>query len=1108
VADRGAFFSWKFKLLSGRISLKEGGADAIMPPGTDEENLGDPSTTRVSRIAVVRDAQATLSTLNQPVSRAAAQDDPTAFPVEGWDRYEVVSFLGAGGMGRVFKARDPRLDRHVALKLIHGHDPVMVQRFFQEARSQARVEHPHVCKVYEVGEVEGHPYIAMQYVDGESLKDAARQMSLDQKVSVMKDVAEGLHAAHRLGLIHRDIKPTNIMLERDEGGTLHPYVLDFGLARRIDVGGPTPSSVIEGTPSYMSPEQAEGDLRFLDRRTDVYGLGATLYSIVRGKPPFVGATGAEILGRRHSEEVESLRGIDRAIPVDLDSIVMKCLKRRPEQRYESARALAEDLERFLDGEPIQARRATLRYLALNKARKHKALVAVSTTALVAILVLLGMGLRAEIAAKKQARIAEQLGQDVKGLEQFLRYAYTLPLHDVEREKAVIRRRMRGFEVAKARLGELGEGPGEYALGRGHLALHEYEAAREHLERARAHGYVTTEVAYSLGQALGELYRQELDVAQRIGDDRAREARKKWAEREYLEPALRRLRESSAADAESKTFVEALTALYEKRYEEAAAKAQQASAEAPWLYETRKLEGDARYAQGNDKKAAGDREAALVEYRRAVDAYQSAAEMARSDAAVHEAEAEVWIQMMEVEQQRGLSPQRAYEGAIAAVDRALGADPRSGSAHGKKAWAHWRWGAYATARGEDPTATLNKAIASANEAIRANPADAVALEFMGLSHLLIGVHDSNRGVPALQSMEQGIGYLKCATEANPSFAWAWNDLGAAYLMEAYYLRSQGIDDRAQIERSLESLHQAIRSDPSYYVPHANLGDMYATQAEHDLRHGIDPTPSVDSGVAECQKGMAIDPTNDMAYLNLGASRVNQAIYQLSIGASPQVALDDAVDRLNSALRLNPAAPETLQKLSAAHRTMALHRIEQATDATSALELSRTAARTAIELAPDDWHGHLMLGELELVAARSMAQSGADRQRALDEAEASLRLALHHNAARADIYRALAELALRRAEGRAAGKEAPRDEVATGFASAEMALSINPQMPEVIALEGALHLIRARSESAVPARIAAAKRAQALLAQAMGDNLFLRREYGPLLAEAAQLSAPAP
>src|SRR5262249_39517335 len=148
--------------------------------------------------------------------------DPHAFPIDGWDRYEFIKFLGEGGMGRVFKAKDPRLNRYVALKFIRGDDPGLLQRFFREAQAQARIDHKNVCKIYEVGEVNGRPFIAMQYIEGRSFKELKDRMSLEQKLRLMKDVCEGLHAAHRLGLIHRDVKPANIMIENDPDGGLHP----------------------------------------------------------------------------------------------------------------------------------------------------------------------------------------------------------------------------------------------------------------------------------------------------------------------------------------------------------------------------------------------------------------------------------------------------------------------------------------------------------------------------------------------------------------------------------------------------------------------------------------------------------------------------------------------------------------------------------------------------------------------------------------------------------------------------------------------------------------------------------------------------------------------
>src|SRR5436853_1201942 len=174
-------------------------------------------------------------------------------PVPQSDRYQVLEVIGTGGMGKVYKAFDRKLRRPVALKFLRGADAALERRFLQEAQAQARVDHPNVCKVYEVGRIGEEPYIAMQYIEGKTLRDAAQDMGLDQKLRLMREVAEAIHAAHGLGLVHRDIKPANILVEKG----LRPFITDFGLARDLEAPGDTVQGALLGTPQYMAPEQAK-----------------------------------------------------------------------------------------------------------------------------------------------------------------------------------------------------------------------------------------------------------------------------------------------------------------------------------------------------------------------------------------------------------------------------------------------------------------------------------------------------------------------------------------------------------------------------------------------------------------------------------------------------------------------------------------------------------------------------------------------------------------------------------------------------------------------------------------------------------------------------------
>jgi serine/threonine protein kinase len=391
----------------------------------------------------------------------------SSFPVPGWDRYEHLGFLGEGGMGRVFSARDPRLGRDVALKFIKGEDPELARRFLVEARAQARVEHPAVCPVWEVGEVEGHLYIAMPLLRGPGLRDAARRMTLEQKVEVVARVAEGLHAAHRIGLVHRDVKPGNILVETTPEGEHRPYVMDFGLVRDSSVEGMTVTGLALGTPWYMPPEQALGRHGSVDRRSDVYSLGVSLYEILAGALPFDGGTPFDVMNRVLTEEPAPIARSAPGFPRDLDTIVLKCLEKDPARRYDSARALAEDLRRFLDGDPIAARPDGIATRFTRRVRKNPALAAMAAGLLLALISFGLFAVRSRLEAARRSEIARGLGEEIRETEVLIRFAsHMLPLHDVNRERAVVRHRMRDLEARLPASSASWTPPGRGSNGRG------------------------------------------------------------------------------------------------------------------------------------------------------------------------------------------------------------------------------------------------------------------------------------------------------------------------------------------------------------------------------------------------------------------------------------------------------------------------------------------------------------------------------------------------------------------------------------------------------------------------------------------------------------------
>ncbi|MEM6453569.1 MAG: serine/threonine-protein kinase [Acidobacteriota bacterium] len=268
------------------------------------------------------------------------------------ERYVLLSRRSVGASAEIYRAHDRHLQRTVALKLLRQADPCYLGRLQREARVQAGLRHPNICRIDGVGFVQGRPCLAMEYIDGEELGVIRHRLSVRKRVEIIRRVASAVDAAHRAGFIHRDLKPANIMVETRDDGCLRPVVVDFGLARAVadDGAGKQPA----GTPGYMAPEQAAGRSDDIGPATDVYGLGATLYALVTGQPPFPGLNAADRLLKTLSSHAPSPRLLVPTLPMPLTAIILTCLSRQPEQRYASARALADDLDAFLHGRPVRA----------------------------------------------------------------------------------------------------------------------------------------------------------------------------------------------------------------------------------------------------------------------------------------------------------------------------------------------------------------------------------------------------------------------------------------------------------------------------------------------------------------------------------------------------------------------------------------------------------------------------------------------------------------------------------------------------------------------------------------------------------------------------------
>jgi serine/threonine protein kinase len=273
--------------------------------------------------------------------------------------YELLQEIGRGGQGVVYSAYQKRLNRTVALKVI-GLGPwtteAHLKRFRREAQAAASLEHPGIVPIHEVYEQDGQCYFSMKFVEGGQLDEVVRHspMSIRQSAELVAKVARTVHYAHEHGILHRDLKPGNILLDKDG----EPHLTDFGLARLLETESTVTRTLeVLGTPSYMAPEQAAGEHAKISKATDVYGLGAVLYQLLTGQPPFAGGTTYETIRLLRDTEPRQPRLLNAKIDRDLSTICLKCLEKDPQRRYSSAQALAEDLEHWLKHQPIRARRS-------------------------------------------------------------------------------------------------------------------------------------------------------------------------------------------------------------------------------------------------------------------------------------------------------------------------------------------------------------------------------------------------------------------------------------------------------------------------------------------------------------------------------------------------------------------------------------------------------------------------------------------------------------------------------------------------------------------------------------------------------------------------------
>ena len=551
------------------------------------------------------------------------------FPIAVDQRFEYIRDLGAGSGGRVCLAYDQKLQRKVALKFLLAENKVSTQVLLQEARAQAQVIHENICQIYEVIESNTHIFLVMQYIDGEPLNKLSSQLNLEQKLLIIEKILRGLHQAHIQGLMHRDLKPSNILVEVSEHGEFKPYLIDFGLAHRDRHGSQLSDCAGLGTPHYMAPEQSLLNANQIDRRADIYSIGATLFHLIYNQLP----KRIEKSDDYQFEKIEDyatspLCDFTRNIPADLQTMILKCLSVNPNKRYPSARVLAEEIVFYRNGDPIKAHQGRI-YRLRKIIRKHRMLVFLFSVIFLTICTSGGWFIYQSYQQKIREQMIQEFSAKVENMEARVRFSHMAPLHDISPEIMKWNQEINELESDILELGELAIGPGNYAIGRMHYSLQGYDDAMEHLLAAWNAGFQQPRVAYVLALTYGAIYQRQKHIINNLPGKTNRENKLKALEEKFRKPAIRFLEQGMEASA-YKSLAQATMLFYQGNLNNALELIKDTNEFPSWFYQHKVLTGDIYQAMLDVSRESHKNEEIEHYSNLALKSYEEAINIAPSD----------------------------------------------------------------------------------------------------------------------------------------------------------------------------------------------------------------------------------------------------------------------------------------------------------------------------------------------------------------------------------------------------------------------------------------------------------------------------------------------
>jgi len=655
---------------------------------------------------------------------------------------------------------------------------------------------------------------------------------------------------------------------------------------------------------------------------------------------------------------------------DLQTIIMKCLEKDLARRYESARALAEDLRRFRDGEPILARPASLLYRFGKFARKNKSIVALGAAALIIVLAFAGLGLHARVTAASRAQWAQHFGQEAERIEALLRYARLQPTHDIRRELATVRLRIQAMESEVKGAGAQAQGPGHYALGRAFLALGETSLAQSHLDLAWEAKFRGRDVAYSRGRALSQAYTKAMDAARAIQDAQLRATRIQELEETLRNPAMALLREGQGSLLDPPGFQEGLLALYDKRFEECLRLARSALTNAPWFYEARRLEGEVHLERARQEKDPARILAALDQAGRAL---LDAATIAPSDPNLCDLQSRRWWDEMAARRHAGQPLQESLLQLEAVCETWKTLLPGTLEPEARLAWGEIE---LARVPAHQPAA-LPRVISRTEALGRLHPDHPELIGALAAGLQLRAYSDLNRGRDPRADLDRSILLLQRALAADPNAFELYAPYIGCFWAKVEYEKAQGQDPAPSVQMAMDTLQRLALRHPKVPEFQGFLGGIQVELADYQATHGTDPGPAVLRALSHLDKAIRISPTRFEFHFSKGNAHLAWAQYLLLQNQSPRLPLDEAEASFQEALDCNASAQGAVIGLGEARLLRAYHLDHSRLSPLQTL-LHAEESMSPVRAQKDNWRVMLFFAQTALLRARWSENPGPQLQ----------------------------------------------------------------------------------------------------------------------------------